>query len=217
MLSTLRSSHGLQRFMLLLGVGLIVAFLLLAIFAPWIAPYDFNADRVGTEVFGRQQPPSADHWFGTTVGGTDVLSRVVYGARTAVIVIVLAVVLSGIVGVPLGLVSGYLGGSVDRALVLVMDPLDLVDRALERPVGLHVHGLPKAVRRDVGDVLLGRVVAVLQRLVRTEDARDHRAGQPRQLLVRPDVVVGVDVAAHSRFTCSSNEGMSRAPASSTSG
>ncbi len=123
MLATLRSSRGLQRFMLLLGLGLIVAFLLLAIFAPWIAPYDFNADRVGDEVFGRQQPPSADHWFGTTVGGTDVLSRVVYGARTAVIVIVLAVVLSGIFGVPLGLVSGYLGGGVDRVLVLVMDAL----------------------------------------------------------------------------------------------
>ena len=123
MLSTLRSSHGLQRFMLLLGLGLVVAFVLIAIFAPWLAPYDFNADRANGEVFGRQQGPSADHWFGTTVGGTDVLSRVVYGARTAVEVIVLAVVLSGIVGVPLGLVSGYLGGWIDRVLVLVMDAL----------------------------------------------------------------------------------------------
>ena len=123
MLSTLRSSHGLQRFMLLLGVGLVVAFLLMAILAPWIAPYDFNADRAGGQVFGRQQAPSPAHLFGTTVGGTDVLSRVIYGARTAVVVILLAVVLSGIVGVPLGLVSGYLGGAVDRVLVLVMDAL----------------------------------------------------------------------------------------------
>ena len=123
MLSTLRSSHGLQRFMLLLGLGLVVAFLLIAIFAPWLAPYDFNAASANGEKFGRQQGPSADHWFGTTVGGTDVLSRVVYGARTAVMVILLAVVLSGIVGVPLGLVSGYLGGWIDRVLVLVMDAL----------------------------------------------------------------------------------------------
>ncbi len=123
MLSTLRSSHGLQRFMLLLGLGLVVAFLLLAIFAPWLAPYDFNADRAAGEVFGRQQPPSAEHWFGTTVGGTDVLSRVIYGARTAVVVILLAVTLSGIIGVPLGLISGYVGGWVDRVLVLVMDAL----------------------------------------------------------------------------------------------
>ncbi len=123
MIATLRSSHGLQRFMLLLGLGLIFAFLVIAVFAPWIAPYEFNADRAAGEVFGRQQAPSADHWFGTTVGGTDVLSRVVYGARTAVEVILLAVVLSGIVGVPLGLVSGYLGGWIDRILVLVMDAL----------------------------------------------------------------------------------------------
>ena len=116
-------SHGLQRFMLLLGFGLVFLFVFVAIFAPWLAPYDFNADRAGGVVFGTQQGPSADHWFGTTVGGTDVLSRVIYGARTAVEVIVLAVVLSGVVGVPLGLVSGYLGGWLDRVLVLVMDAL----------------------------------------------------------------------------------------------
>jgi len=117
-------SHGLQRFMLLLGIGLIVFFVVLAIFAPWLAPYDFNQVR-GDDgaLFGTQQPPSADHWFGTTVGGADVLSRVIYGARTAVEVIVLAVVISAVVGVPLGLVSGYVGGWLDRVLVLVMDAL----------------------------------------------------------------------------------------------
>ncbi len=118
-----KQSHGLQRFMLLLGFGLVFMFVFVAIFAPWLAPYDFNADRANGVVFGTQQGPSADHWFGTTVGGTDVLSRVIYGARTAVEVIVLAVVLSGVVGVPLGLVSGYLGGWLDRVLVLVMDAL----------------------------------------------------------------------------------------------
>ncbi|QGG39945.1 dipeptide ABC transporter ATP-binding protein [Aeromicrobium yanjiei] len=121
--AVVRQSHGLQRFMLLLGFGLVGLFIFVAIFAPWLAPYDFNADRSGGVVFGTQQPPSADHWFGTTVGGTDVLSRVIYGARTAVEVILLAVILSGLIGVPLGLVSGYLGGWLDRALVLVMDAL----------------------------------------------------------------------------------------------
>ncbi len=119
-----RQSHGLQRFMLLLGFAIIVIFLLIAIFAPWLAPYNFNADRTADGVvFGTQQGPSAAHWFGTTVGGTDVLSRVIFGTRTAVEVILLAVLLSGIIGVPLGLVSGYLGGWLDRALVLVMDAL----------------------------------------------------------------------------------------------
>ncbi|MEH3069294.1 MAG: dipeptide ABC transporter ATP-binding protein [Aeromicrobium erythreum] len=119
-----RQSHGLQRFMLLLGFGLVLLFVVVAVLAPWIAPYGFDADRTSDGVvFGAQQPPSAAHWFGTTVGGTDVFSRVVYGTRTAMIVIALAVVLSSVVGVPLGLVSGYVGGALDRVLVLVMDAL----------------------------------------------------------------------------------------------
>ena len=121
--SVVRQAHGLQRFMLLLGFALCAAFILIAIFAPLLAPYGFNDDRANGVVFGTQQAPSAAHWFGTTVGGTDVLSRVVFGARTAVEVILLAVALSAVVGVPLGLVSGYLGGWLDRVLVLVMDAL----------------------------------------------------------------------------------------------
>ena len=123
MLSAIRSSHGLQRFMLFLGFVMVAAFILIAIFAPWIAPYGFNDDRANGAIFGTQQAPSAAHWFGTTVGGTDVLSRVIYGTRTAVEVIVLAVVLSGVIGVPLGLISGYISGWIDRVLVLVMDAL----------------------------------------------------------------------------------------------
>ncbi len=122
--AVVRQSHGLQRFMLLLGFGLMALFVVVAVFAPWIAPYGFDAVRDADGVkFGTQQAPSAAHWFGTTVGGQDVLSRVIFGARTAVEVIVLAVVLSSLVGVPLGLVSGYLGGWLDRVLVLVMDAL----------------------------------------------------------------------------------------------
>ncbi len=124
MLSTIRSSHGLQRFMLLFGIGLVLTFVVIALLAPWIAPYGFNDNRTADGVlFGTQQGPSAAHWFGTTVSGTDVLSRVVFGTRTALEVIALALVLSGVIGVPLGLISGYLGGWLDRILVLVMDAL----------------------------------------------------------------------------------------------
>src|SRR5215218_3061328 len=121
--AVVRQSHGLQRFMLLLGFAIIAAFVFIAIFAPWLAPYGFNDDRSGGVLFGAQQGPSADHWFGTTVGGTDVLSRVIFGTRTAIEVIVLAVVLSSLIGVPLGLLSGYLGGPLDRGLLLIMDAL----------------------------------------------------------------------------------------------
>lgn len=119
----LRSTHGLQRGMLLTGLAVIAVFVVVAVLAPVLAPYGFNADRADGVVFGTQQAPSAEHWFGTTVGGQDVLSRVLYGARTALAVIVLAVSISLLVGVPLGVVSGYVGGKVDRALVLVTDAL----------------------------------------------------------------------------------------------
>lgn len=113
----LRSTHGLQRAMLLIGLGIVAVFVVTALFAPLIAPYGF------AEIFAPQQPMSAEHWLGTTVGGFDVFSRIVYGARTAVEVILLAVALSILVGVPLGVISGYLGSWLDRVLVLVMDAL----------------------------------------------------------------------------------------------
>jgi ABC-type dipeptide/oligopeptide/nickel transport system permease subunit len=119
----IRSTHGLQRAMLLSGLVVIVVFVVVAVFAPLIAPYGFNADRANGVIFGTQQPPSAAHWFGTTVGGQDVLSRVIFGARTALTVIVLAVAISLTVGAPLGVISGYVGGKVDRVLVLVTDAL----------------------------------------------------------------------------------------------
>ena len=98
-------------------------FVVLAVFAPLIAPYGFDQASANGVDFPTLAPPSAQHWFGTTVSGTDVFSRVVYGAQTALEVIVLAVALSIVVGVPLGLISGYLGGWLDRVLVLITDAL----------------------------------------------------------------------------------------------
>jgi peptide/nickel transport system permease protein len=122
-LDAVRATSGFQRGMLVAGALIVLFFAVLAVFASWIAPYGFNDDRVGTKIFGRQQPPSSAHWFGTTQGGEDVYSRVIFGAQTALEVIILAVLLSVVVGVPLGLVSGYFGGWMDRVLVLTTDAL----------------------------------------------------------------------------------------------
>lgn len=119
----LRQSVGLQRGMLVAGLVMMVVFVILAIFAPVLAPYGFaqRADAEGT--FGTQQPPSAEHWFGTTVGGYDVLSRVIYGAQTALLVVIVAVVLSLFIGVALGLYAGYFGGWLDKTMVVVFDAI----------------------------------------------------------------------------------------------
>jgi peptide/nickel transport system permease protein len=122
-LAAMRATSGFQRGMLVAGAVLVLFFVVVAVFAPAIAPYGFNADSARGVDFVPQQAPSAHHWFGTTVGGEDVLSRVVFGARTALEVIVLALLLSIIVGVPAGLISGYRSGWLDRVLVLVTDAL----------------------------------------------------------------------------------------------
>lgn len=114
---------GLQRATLIFGLSLVALFVLAAIFAPLIAPYGFAQSAADGADFVRQQAPSADHWFGTSVRGEDVFSRVIWGARTALFVIAISLVLSLFVGVPLGLLSGYLGRWFDRVLVLFMDAM----------------------------------------------------------------------------------------------
>ncbi|RBY96188.1 ABC transporter permease [Blastococcus sp. TF02-8] len=119
----LRQSVGLQRGMLVAGLLLTGLFLLTALFAPLLAPYEYNQLRDPAGPFGAQQAPSSEHWLGTTVGGYDVLSRVIWGSRTALLVIVAAVLMSIVIGVLLGLVSGYFGGWLDRVLVVIADAI----------------------------------------------------------------------------------------------
>ena len=117
----LRQSVGLQRGMLVAGLIITAVFIFVAIFAPVIAPYGFSQLRDDNGLFGAQVPPGGAHPWGTTVGGYDVLSRVLWGAQTAIIVIIVAVLLSIFAGVILGLVSGYIGGALDRVLVVIAD------------------------------------------------------------------------------------------------
>jgi peptide/nickel transport system permease protein len=118
-----RQSVGLQRGMLMAGLVLTGIFVLTAIFAPLLAPFGYNQLRDANGSFGAQQPPSSAHLLGTTVGGYDVLSRVIWGAQTAILVIIVAIVASIFIGVILGLVSGYFGGWPDRVLVVICDAI----------------------------------------------------------------------------------------------
>ncbi|MGO2051478.1 ABC transporter permease [Glutamicibacter sp. 287] len=121
--SHLRMSSGLQRGMLIAGLALSALFIISALFAPLIAPFDFaqSADTSGD--FPRQAAPDDKFIWGTTVTGYDVFSRTMYGARTAIWVIIAAVLMSLFVGVLLGLISGYLGGWFDRIMVVLADAI----------------------------------------------------------------------------------------------
>ena len=117
------NTKGLARWILIVGVAITVVFLVFALFAPWIAPYDFNQTKVDGVKLPKLAPPSGKYWFGTNDQFYDIFSRVVWGARTAFEVILGTLVLSILIGVPLGLISGFLGGWFDRLLVFVMDAI----------------------------------------------------------------------------------------------
>ena len=116
-----KQSVGWQRGMLITGLTIIGLFILTALFAPLLAPYGFSQLLDENGYFDHAAPPSGAHVLGTTVGGYDVLSRVIWGSQTALLVIIIAVTLSIFAGVLLGLVSGYFGGWFDRILVVVAD------------------------------------------------------------------------------------------------
>ncbi|MDX6255841.1 MAG: peptide/nickel transport system permease protein [Frankiales bacterium] len=123
-LAPVREARGLPKWTLWVGAAIVAVFVVMAVFAPWISPYRFDQYQTGGGVrFPKSGRPSGSHLFGTNVISTDVLSHIVYGSRTALEVIVLAVIFSLLVGVPLGLYSGYFGGWLDRVLVLVMDAM----------------------------------------------------------------------------------------------
>lgn len=113
----------MARAMLWIGAGITLAFVLIALFAPVIAPYAFDAFRADGKRFPQLAPPSSEHWMGTNVQSTDVLSRIVWGAQTELKVVLVSVTFSILIGVPLGLLSGYFGGWLDRMLVLLTDAL----------------------------------------------------------------------------------------------
>ncbi|WP_460807779.1 ABC transporter permease [Nocardioides salsibiostraticola] len=121
--STVWQTQGMARWILLVGLVMTSVFVVFAVFAPWIAPYDFNQTRVDGVKLPKLAPPGADYPMGTNDQFYDIFSRVVWGSRTALQVVVMSVIISGVVGVPLGLVSGFIGGWLDRILVFIMDAI----------------------------------------------------------------------------------------------
>lgn len=101
----------------MVGLAIIVALLVVAALAPWLAPFS----PVEGNLQNRLQPPSGTHWMGTDELGRDIASRVIFGARITLTIVLLVAVISAPLGLMLGAVSGYFGGWVDRGLMAVTD------------------------------------------------------------------------------------------------
>jgi len=100
-----------------LGGIIVLVVSLLALLAPWIAPYDPSAINVRDML----QPPSSTHWCGTDTLGRDIFSRILYGARISLSVGFVAVGISMLIGIALGAIAGYAGGYVDTLLMRLTD------------------------------------------------------------------------------------------------
>jgi len=103
----------------MLGLAIVVMFVLLALFAPWIAPYD----PVATSWSAVRKPPSLQYLFGTDEIGRDVLSRVVWGARASLLAGLVSVCISMALGVPIGLLAAYVGGWTDSLISRFTDAM----------------------------------------------------------------------------------------------
>lgn len=103
----------------LVGICFIAGLILLAILTPWIAPYDFGQGSL----LQANKPPSTAHWLGTDALGRDELTRVMWGARVSLTVAIGAQIIIMLIGVTLGLISGFFGGWLDYIIMRFVDAL----------------------------------------------------------------------------------------------
>jgi peptide/nickel transport system permease protein len=101
------------------GLAVVAVLIIVIVFAPVLAPYD----PAQQDIPARFQGPSAEHLLGTDELGRDLLSRVIYGARIALGVAVPTVALASLLGLTMGVLAGYLGGTTDRGIVVIIDAL----------------------------------------------------------------------------------------------
>lgn len=99
------------------GLAIIIILLLVALFAPFLAPYEPNAQNI----ISRYEAPSSEHLLGTDEMGRDILSRIIYGSRISLQVGLVSVMLALVLGVSFGLVAGFYGGKIDMVIMRFMD------------------------------------------------------------------------------------------------
>src|SRR5579859_4812706 len=139
---------------ILIGLGLLTFFVLLAIFGPLVAPYSPGLSLNSTVAM--PQPPSAAHWLGTTQTQQDLLSQLLAGGRSTIVVSFVAGLIATALSVVIGVCSGFFGGLVDDALSMLIN-ISLVLPAL--PLLVVLTGfLPKGA--STSDVLIGLIISL---------------------------------------------------------
>lgn len=114
---------SLSQRLMWIGLTMTLFFVFLACFAPVFQAWGWLQNPTDSLINPIHEPPSAKYWFGTSRQGYDVFARTLFGAQAALQVVLLATALSMVIGVPLGMVSGYLGGRLDKLLLFLMDSI----------------------------------------------------------------------------------------------
>lgn len=155
--------HRLRRNRLaMLGLALMSAILLLAVFADVIA--DYTTQVVGMNMAQRLQPPNASHWFGTDGYGRDVFARIIHGSRLSLSLSIISMMIAVAIGSMIGAISGYFGGRVDDVLMRLMDML------LAIPPMLMSISIVAALGRSMANLMLALALAympVFARVIRS--------------------------------------------------
>jgi len=104
----------------MLGLGIVSLFLIVTVIGPWIAPFPEHAEGV-VNLDMKLTAPNATYWFGTDEVGMDIFTRVVLGARVTLQIAVIVTGIAMVIGVPLGIIAGYVGGWVQEAIMRTTD------------------------------------------------------------------------------------------------
>jgi peptide/nickel transport system permease protein len=161
--------------MMIAGTAITLLFVLAAMFAPLLQSWGWLQNPLEGLANPIHQAPSAAHWFGTSRQGYDVFSRTLFGTQAALQVVVLATLLSLLIGVPLGMVSGYLGGRLDRILLFLMDTIYTLPGLL-----LSVT-LAFVVGRGVGNAAIALSIAYVPQYYRV--VRNHTVSIKTELFI----------------------------------
>ncbi|MBB4650614.1 peptide/nickel transport system permease protein [Aminobacter niigataensis] len=139
-----------------IGGVIILVFCLVALFAPWLAPFD----PLKIDSSNLLTPPNASNWFGTDEFGRDILSRLIWGARISLFVGLSAVLLGTTTGSVLGLISGYFGGKLDSLIQRVMDTL------MAFPMLVLALAMVAALGSSVRNVIIALAVVIMPNAAR---------------------------------------------------
>ena len=144
----------------LLATGMFVVLVLMALFGPWLVPFDPLASKASAAL----QAPNGTHWFGTDALGRDIFSRVVVATRLDLGIAFSAVFMSFVIGMPLGLAAGFFGGWWDRIVSR------LADTIMAFPLFVLAMGIVAALGNTVGNIILATAVINLPFYIRVARA-----------------------------------------------